>query len=611
MVTRTNSQGLANLVLATIVWILFLLALAAILSSRRLFSQSAGAVRTQEIYSSTHHVKIDNSINTPVITVTYAASTTFDANLGEHFTETLTGNVTSSTLSNAVAGANYFFSICQDATGNRTFAWPSNFQNAPTIVATASKCTNVVGFYDGTNFDITGQWNTASGGAGTGTVTSVAMTMPGTIFNSSVSGSPITTSGTLAPSLVPVQAGYVLAGPVAAQGSNVSVRQFKACALAVSGSTACAFSSPVISGDYVLVVGNQASGTWAGSISDSLGSTFTDNAAFGEGPYSYALLASGGSDTVTLAVQTAVNHTGKAIIIEIGGSGTLQATVGCQFVNGKTCTSGSFTPSAATDGAIAIPLANTWSGASSSTYSTNPTSTVVGSYSVTTVNATTFNGSIFVFAPQSVSSQTLTLNLAQTSAGADYVNFLVFDFSQSASAFSAPPIYRALQEGDLPPSAISALQSVTSVDATGDTSITVGTALNIVSQTITMPADGCPCRVLVQYHAYLWSSGTGPTQFIGWVTDGTNEMAAAISGVAGNTASGISASEMSPVPYSNNQSITFTLKGTSAGAGSTNAYTVFASPTACASGGCTSTASFVNGPSEKTRLTLSVMQSRN
>lgn len=48
---------------------------------------------------------------------------------------------------------------------------------------------------------------------GGGTVTSVAMTGDGTIFNSSVSGSPITTSGTLAPSLVSQTANTVLAGP--------------------------------------------------------------------------------------------------------------------------------------------------------------------------------------------------------------------------------------------------------------------------------------------------------------------------------------------------------------------------------------------------------------
>src|SRR5271166_6023256 len=51
---------------------------------------------------------------------------------------------------------------------------------------------------------------------GTGTVTSVAMTGDGVVFNSTVSGSPIITSGTLAPSLLTQTANTILAGPTSA-----------------------------------------------------------------------------------------------------------------------------------------------------------------------------------------------------------------------------------------------------------------------------------------------------------------------------------------------------------------------------------------------------------
>lgn len=54
---------------------------------------------------------------------------------------------------------------------------------------------------------------TVSGGGGSGTVTSVAMTGDGVIFNSTVSGSPVTTSGTLAPSLLTQVKNTFLAGP--------------------------------------------------------------------------------------------------------------------------------------------------------------------------------------------------------------------------------------------------------------------------------------------------------------------------------------------------------------------------------------------------------------
>lgn len=49
------------------------------------------------------------------------------------FQITLGGNVASSTLSGLSAGAKVTFIIIQDATGNRTFAWPSNVKDAQTV----------------------------------------------------------------------------------------------------------------------------------------------------------------------------------------------------------------------------------------------------------------------------------------------------------------------------------------------------------------------------------------------------------------------------------------------------------------------------------------------
>jgi len=81
--------------------------------------------------------------------VTFAATPVFDASKGDQ-SITLTGNVTSSTITNLLAGTRINFQICQDATGSRTFAWPSNVHGAMTIGTTASKC-NVQSFesFDG------------------------------------------------------------------------------------------------------------------------------------------------------------------------------------------------------------------------------------------------------------------------------------------------------------------------------------------------------------------------------------------------------------------------------------------------------------------------------
>lgn len=68
---------------------------------------------------------------------------TLDIENGNHFTVTLTENVTTLTISHWPAGTVLgviTLVLKQDATGSRTFAWPASVKNtAPTITATASK----------------------------------------------------------------------------------------------------------------------------------------------------------------------------------------------------------------------------------------------------------------------------------------------------------------------------------------------------------------------------------------------------------------------------------------------------------------------------------------
>lgn len=84
----------------------------------------------------------------------FSATPTFDAALQNHFSITLTANVTSSTLSGSVT-AGYAeiitFLICQDGTGTWTFAWPANVFGGMTISPTANKCNSQSFRYDGTN----------------------------------------------------------------------------------------------------------------------------------------------------------------------------------------------------------------------------------------------------------------------------------------------------------------------------------------------------------------------------------------------------------------------------------------------------------------------------
>jgi hypothetical protein len=84
-------------------------------------------------------------------TVTFSATPTFDASTASTFKLTLTGNVTSSTLSNAVAGEPLAFEICQDGVGGRTFVPPANVQGWLTISSTAGACSLEVFYFDGSN----------------------------------------------------------------------------------------------------------------------------------------------------------------------------------------------------------------------------------------------------------------------------------------------------------------------------------------------------------------------------------------------------------------------------------------------------------------------------
>jgi hypothetical protein len=122
--------------------------------------------------SSTHEFEVSNSSSLPQFWVdkqgsaysnarfvsalnnlgTINTAPTFDASTANTFKATLGGNIASSTLSNSGIGQSLAFELCQDATGGRTFAWPSNLLGATNAIpAAASKCVEQDFIYDGSN----------------------------------------------------------------------------------------------------------------------------------------------------------------------------------------------------------------------------------------------------------------------------------------------------------------------------------------------------------------------------------------------------------------------------------------------------------------------------
>ncbi len=110
-----------------------------------LYRGAAGVVKTD------YQISAAGGIIGGFNSVTFLATPTFDFSKGNTQMMTLTGNVTSSTLVNATAGQRLLFIVCQDATGNRTFAWPTQMKGGGVIGSTASKCSVQEFVWDGSS----------------------------------------------------------------------------------------------------------------------------------------------------------------------------------------------------------------------------------------------------------------------------------------------------------------------------------------------------------------------------------------------------------------------------------------------------------------------------
>lgn len=82
-------------------------------------------------------IQAAHSGDVPVV-VAYSATPVFDCSLGDRFEITLTGNVTSSTLTNLSPGQIVVIKVKQDSTGARSFVWPTNVVGGAVVDPTVS-----------------------------------------------------------------------------------------------------------------------------------------------------------------------------------------------------------------------------------------------------------------------------------------------------------------------------------------------------------------------------------------------------------------------------------------------------------------------------------------
>lgn len=106
------------------------------------------------------------------------------------------------------------------------------------------------------------------------------------------------------------------------------------------------------------------------------------------------------------------------------------------------------------------------------------------------------------------------------------------------------------------------VQAVTTKFLAGTTTISGGVLNSLDSQSITMPASGCPCRVLITY-MYFWSSNTASSgnTISMYVTDGTTIMGPSQADTVANNANGSLAASFVTADYANGATVTFTSKG--------------------------------------------------
>lgn len=114
------------------------------------FQNLAMATAAQYLAGVNTTLPIPPSIIYPTeVTVTFGATTTFDFSTFINAIETLTGNVTTQTLTNVTAGKAGMITFIQDGTGSRTTVWNAIFKfpgGSPPALSTAASAVDVLSY---------------------------------------------------------------------------------------------------------------------------------------------------------------------------------------------------------------------------------------------------------------------------------------------------------------------------------------------------------------------------------------------------------------------------------------------------------------------------------
>jgi hypothetical protein len=457
----------------------------------------------------------------------------------------------------------------QSVTAALTAAAPklSNLSSSALVTIVSSNpgtCTTGTVYFNTTTDQllVCSSTNTLTVVGGTGSVTSVGMTLPPQFI---VSGSPVTTAGTLAGTLAPEYPDTVFAGPATNSIGGIFDGAAQGTA---AGSTSLTLSlTPNTTHDIAFFV-SQADVTIGQSSAITMSGSGTWTNIFQNGNYGALfsqLLSTNSALTASSNLSTATNWAGILFFLVANGT---PAVVQSHQVSG----------------AVNSGVTNTF--LSNTTIGNSILVCVVGAPStVSTVNAVITDSQGNLYTPigtqQSssgggeVSMCFLTSNIngathdvvtftVLTGPGVGSATFEIMEISGIATA-TGQPGFRPLVANDLPAALNSPpVRQFNTVSLSSNVTVSTS-ATTITSITVTMPATGCPCRAFVSYSLYYnGDSFTNESAADVWVSDGTNTYAGLQTGDSNASSGGrtsMSLAAFSPVDYTNGQVVTFTLLG--------------------------------------------------
>jgi hypothetical protein len=431
-----------------------------------------------------------------------------------------------------------------------------------------TQTTNITIHIDNVILQQNGIINANGGGGGNGVVT--GMQGDGVVYKTAVPN----VSGVLQPALGSAPASYFLRGPQGSLGTNVGVRQSVVCQSTSSTITCPAFASPVAVGDKLLViVPSSTTNTDTTTFSDSLGNTMAHAVSTGSGTvqsYGFGSITIAGTDTVAITgalefTNFSGTHYFGAVAMELTGAASISSVASAESASSSLVSNTvAIAPSAITDALIRLMGAgSSYSSPCTATTTMSPVATPLET--ISSSNMTRFFGKLDIYAPGSTASTSNVSSFTQTGGtcggGGGQQNYagIIVDVVQDASAGSAPWVAGPIKEGDLPASAISAIQSVNKYAVPSPVSMdSGGTTTTVLSEVLTMPSDGCPCRVFIITSGVINSTSSGT--WTSWVNDGTSDYATVQSITTDGHAPPLTGVGISDT-YSNNQSVTFVWKG--------------------------------------------------